>query len=297
MAFIEKKKRRWGDRRDGVWVRDLPGMNTIMSHIYPYRTQSEAFLQQEIDITELLKYIEKKNAEHPDYKTTLFHCVVTALARMVNERPKMNRFIRAGRTYERDEISLGFVVKRQFSDTAEESLMFLVPKAEDTLDSISKHIVGNVKEVRARKDSAGIDEIMDVLAKLPRLLLMFIVRVVRWLDYWGKNPKFLTDGDPNYASIFISNLGSIKCPSVYHHLSEYGTCSCFVTIGTMHKTQVVKEDGSVEIRDVVDIGATVDERIADGFYFARSFKLVQHICSHPELLDQPLTEESGFDYK
>ena len=55
-------------------------------------------------------------------------------------------------------------------------------------------------------------------------------------------------------------------------------------------------DGSKQIRDVVDIGATLDERIADGFYFARSLKLVKYIFSHPELLDKPLNEPSNFDY-
>ena len=52
-----------------------------------------------------------------------------------------------------------------------------------------------------------------------------------------------------------------------------------------------------EIRDVLDIGVTIDERIADGFYFVRSLKLVKHIFSHPELLDQPLGVPSGFEYK
>ena len=38
-------------------------------------------------------------------------------------------------------------------------------------------------------------------------------------------------------------------------------------------------------------------RIGDGFYFARSLKLIQHICAHPELLDRPLEEDSCYDYK
>ena len=138
---------------------------------------------------------------------------------------------------------------------------------------------------------------MAKLAKLPRLLLMFIVWTVRVLDYWGINPDFLTDGDPNYTTILVSNLGSIKCPSVYHHLNNYGTNSIMVTIGTLHKEEILMDDGHKEIRDVVDIGATLDERIGDGFYFAKSLKLIKHIFAHPELLEQPLNEESGFDYK
>ena len=40
-----------------------------------------------------------------------------------------------------------------------------------------------------------------------------------------------------------------------------------------------------------DIGFTLDERIADGFYFARSLKIVQHLLAHPELLELPLNQE------
>lgn len=297
MAFIEKQKRRWGDRRDGLLVRDLPGLNAIMGYLWPRRTECEAYMQQVIDITELLKYIEKKNAEHPEYKTTLFHCIVTAIFRMMNERPKMLRFVQGGRTYQRDEITAGFTIKRRFTDHDEESLLMLTAKPDDTLDSISKSIVGDVKETRERSESAGIDNVLDVFGKLPSFLLWAIVRVVRTLDYWGKVPRALSDGDMNYAAVSITNLGSIKCPSVYHHLSNYGTTSLFVAIGTIHKEQMIMEDGSVQIRDVVDIGAVVDERIADGFYFARSWKLIKHICAHPELLDRPLQEESGYEYK
>ena len=132
---------------------------------------------------------------------------------------------------------------------------------------------------------------------LPRPLLAASIRVIRYLDFWGLNPSFLTDGDPNYSSILVSNLGSIRCPSVYHHLNNYGTNSVMVTIGTLHKEEVLMEDGHREVRDVIDIGATLDERIGDGFYFARSLKLVHYIFSHPELLERPLNEPSGFDYR
>ena len=126
---------------------------------------------------------------------------------------------------------------------------------------------------------------------------MLAIRIIRYLDFWGINPRFLTDGDPNYTSIFLSNLGSIKCPAVYHHLNNYGTNSMMITIGTLHKDPVLMPDGTSEIRDVIELGATLDERIADGFYFARSLKLVKHIFENPELLDQPLGESCDFQYE
>ena len=294
---MSKHKRRWGDRKDGRWVKDAPGLQSIMAHLMPNRTDCEVYLNETLDATELVKYLGQKN-EGLDYKITLFHCAVTALARMIRERPLMNRFIQGRRIYERYDISLSFVCKRRFADHAEESLMVLVPKDTDTINEISRKIVGDVIETRKSEHSTGgVDALLDSFAKIPRPLLMLVIRIIRWLDFWGINPDFLTEGDPNYTTVLCSNLGSIKCPSVYHHLNNYGTNSIMITIGTLHKEEIVMPDGHKEIRDVVDIGATLDERIADGFYFARSLKLIKHICEKPELLERPLGENSGFQYE
>ena len=294
----QKYTRRWGDRRDGRWVRDVPGLQVIMAHMLPNRTDCECYMQDSFDVTELLPFLEEKNARHPEYKTTVFHALLIAAARMVKERPKMNRFIQGRRIYERYEISLAFVAKRRFQDNGEEALMFFVPGEDETLDSLSARVVGKVAETRRSATSTdGIDAVIDGFAKIPRLVLMPVLRVIRWLDFWGVNPKALTDGDPNYSTIFLSNLGSIKAPAVYHHLNNYGTNSIMVTVGTIHKEERIMPDGSKQIRDVVDIGATLDERIADGFYFARSLKLVKHMFAHPELLNLPLSQPSGYEYE
>ena len=291
-------KKRWGDRKDARWVRETPGMQTIMAHLYPNRTDCEAYLRETLDITELVKFLEKKNAEHPEYKTTVFHCLIFALAKMIHERPKMNYFVQGHRMYERDEISLGFVCRRRFAESSEEALMFFKPKAEDTLDTLSYRIAGEVHETRKSETATGgVDALLDCFAKLPRILLMLVVRIVRWLDFWDLTPMSLREGDPNFASCFLSNLGSVGCDAVYHHLNNYGSNSFFVTMGVIRKEEVLMPDGTKETRDLVDIGAIVDERIADGFYFARSLKLVKHMFKNPALLEETITTESGFDYK
>ncbi len=292
-----KYKRRWGDRWDARRVK-APGLQTITGYLWPKRTDCEVYLKDDIDATNLMAYLEKKNAEHPEYKTTVFHCAITALARMAMERPLLNRFIQGYRLYEKNELSISFIVKRRFTDEAEESLMVLYPKENDTIDSISRHIVGEVLETRKSEHATGgIDELLDKFAALPRFVLIPVIRIIRWLDFWGKAPKVLTEGDTHYTTILASNLGSIKCPSVYHHLNNYGTNSIVVTIGTLHKEEVLMPDGTKQIRDIIDVGATLDERIGDGFYFAKSLKLIKHIFDNPEILDKPLGEPSGFEYK
>ena len=119
---------------------------------------------------------------------------------------------------------------------------------------------------------------------------MLVAKLVRILDFFGKMPEAITSGDTNYASVLLSNIGSIKCEAPYHHLNNYGTNSIMITIGEIKKEQVPDKDGILVIRDVVDFGITLDERIADGFYFARSVRLLKYIIENPVLLEEPLRE-------
>ena len=124
---------------------------------------------------------------------TLFHCAVCGIARMVKERPLMNRFVQGHRMYERDEISISFVCKRRFTDHAEEALMMLVPGENDSVNEIGRKIVGDVQQTRKSEHATGgVDALLDAFAKIPRPLLMLVIRIIRWLDFWGINPKALT---------------------------------------------------------------------------------------------------------
>ncbi|MBQ0059889.1 MAG: 2-oxo acid dehydrogenase subunit E2 [Lachnospiraceae bacterium] len=277
---------------------DVTGLQKLMCHLWPNRTDCEVCLFDTFDCTEVVRYLEEKNASHPDYKTTIFHATIVAVARMVLERPLMNRFVQGRRIYQREDVSLSFTAKRRFADGAEESLMTISPRPDDTLDTISKHLYGDIHQMRKSDHGTdGIDGVINSLMSLPLPLQMLIVKVVRLLDFWGLTPKALKDGDPHYTSVLLSNLGSIKCPAVYHHLTNYGTQSIMITIGTLRKEQVMMPDGTMQVRVLIDVTATLDERIGDGFYFARSLKLIKHIFAHPELLDLPMSEPSGFDYK
>lgn len=298
MSFVEKKKRRCGDRKDGIWVRDIPGLNVMMSSLYPNRCDCEVCMHEELDITKLLEYIYKKNSDDPAHKTKLFHCIVAMMVRIVNTRRYLNRFVRTNRIYERDEITVSFVAKRAFNDTAEEALVTYKAKKDHTIKDVTKFILGEVDEVRNTKNKKkDLNSTINKVARLPRPLLRMITGFVRWLDKYGKVPKSLTHGDPAYSTVLLSNLGSIKCPSVYHHLNNYGTNSIMMTIGTMKKKNILNSDGSIETKDVVDISVTADERIADGFYFAKSIKMLNYLCLHPEILDLPFDEDVNLEEK
>ncbi|MDO4618574.1 MAG: 2-oxo acid dehydrogenase subunit E2 [Clostridia bacterium] len=286
--------KKWGDRYDAYRVRDIDGMHFYMAYLMPKRTDAEVYINEKLDITELLKYINEKNSTG-ERKVTLFHCIIAAVARTVKMRPLLNRYISGKRYYMRHDISLGFTVKKQFTDHAEETLMIYKPKPEENLVAITDKLSPRVKE--AKKDKGqSVDDMLNIVKKLPKFIMNIFMALMNFMDSHGLMPKMFSSVDTNYCTVLLSNLGSIKCDAVYHHLNNFGTNGIVITIGTMTKETVFDENGNPEVRDVVNIGATLDERIADGFYFARSLKLIKHICKNPELLDKTLGEEIDFEF-
>ncbi|MDR1807511.1 MAG: 2-oxo acid dehydrogenase subunit E2, partial [Propionibacteriaceae bacterium] len=70
----------------------------------------------------------------------------------------------------------------------------------------------------------------------------------------------------------------------YHHLFEWGTCSLFVAIGRIEPRVTVGEDGQPTVRRMMDLRIALDERIADGYYDARSLERFTEYLTHPGLL-------------
>lgn len=292
---MTKQKRRWGDRRDGVWLRDLDALHQITPYIMPNRADNEAFIREQIDLTALNRYLAEKNAAGPDFKYTFFHVIVAALVKTVTLRPRMNRFVQGRRIYQRSELTAAFVVKKQFTDSSHEALAFLSFDGEDTVDTIHDKIRDVVRVNRAAGSVDKTTDSMNLLSRIPRPILRLVMWVLHRLDFYGLVPKSLVETDPDFATIFLSNLGSIRLNAAYHHLNNWGTNSFFVTIGEKHMAPFYDADGSVEMREVLDLGLTLDERIADGYYYARTVKLAKYLLQHPEELERPCKEEVDYE--
>ena len=290
------KKKKRGDRTDGYLVRDLDPLHMFMPYLMGSRTENEAVMNEEFDLTEAIKFIEKKN-ENAQYRYTYFHLIVAALAKTIYMRPKMNRFIAGNRYYDRNNISFSFVAKNKMSDKGEESLLII--EAEDTqeslVDQIHNKICSEVYKVREEKQVDGTTNAIKWLNKIPRPILKLVCKILFWMVYHDCLPKALHDFDPYRTSVFISNLGSIKMSASYHHLSNWSLNSVFILINKAKKTPAFNEDGTYKMVDTISMGFTIDERIADGFYFARSIELFKYILTHPDILDLPLTQDFTMD--
>lgn len=280
-------------RKDGTKVKGLDSMHKIMPHLMNNRCDAEVCTIQSFDVTKLMKYIEDKNKQL-DYKITPFHTIITALAKTIYNRPLLNRFIAGKHYYDRNDVTFSFVAKNKFADNAEERLLILKVNEGMNLDDVSSKIYKDVSKTR-KEGTNDMDHTLDIVTNGPRFITSFIMWAFRKMDFYGLIPTSITSTDPNYTTVLISNLGSIKAPACYHHLNNYGTNSIMVTVGEIHKEYLLDKNGKAKEKDMVDISFTLDERIADGFYFSKSIKVFKKVIENPTLLNDKLSEVVNYE--
>lgn len=273
------------NRRDGKKIQKINSTNILMPYILPKRSDSEVYINYKLDVTNLIKYVEKKKKEKPDDKLTYFHVFVTAISKIIYNRPLLNRFIVNKQYYQRNNVSISFVAKTEFTDKSEELMSTITIKEDDNLESIRKKILNKVTKVRNNNNNST-DKAIELVGKLPKIIRDIGVSIFLWMDKHDLLPKSMCEDNIYYSTVLVSNLGSIECGAIYHHLSEFGTNSIVITIGDIHKEKIINKEGKEEIKDICEFGICLDERIADGFYFIKSIKLLEDIFNNPEKLEE-----------
>jgi pyruvate/2-oxoglutarate dehydrogenase complex dihydrolipoamide acyltransferase (E2) component len=278
------------DRRDAKRIKDINGMYQLMLDIKPKRCDSDVFINQKMDVTKLVDYVEKKKKEGDNI--TYFHAFVTAIGKTMYNRPKLNRFIANRHVYEHNEVVISFVAKISFDDKSEEIMLMVPIDPNDNINSISKKIRDKVDSIRNKKvNKEGANNALDVIGKLPNIVRVPLMGILKWCDKKDLLPRELMKDNLYYSSMIVSNLGAIKCGAIYHNLADFGTCSSLATMGEIKLEEVIREKGKKEIRNICEFGINFDERVADGYYFAKSVQLLQYIFDNPELLEEDASKK------
>ena len=276
----------FGDRRDGKRIRDIHGFQNILIDFKPNRCDSVVYMNVDIDMTNFVKYMRELKKEHKDL--TFFHGLVQLMGKTVYSRPYLNRFIANSTMYEHNKVQLASTIKEEFSDGSVEALMVIDVEPDDTLLDISKKTHEKVDRIR-HKQSSDIDGTADMVGKLPLYLRKIVTGFLKWLDKHGWLPKSLMDDNIYYSTAILSNLGTFKTNGIYHNLTNFGTSSMLITFGEIKEVSKGKW--------MMNFGATLDERIADGFYFCKALKLIEYMCANPEILMEKASKKVSIDKK
>ena len=268
----------FGRRPDATPVRELSAMRRFMPYVSPRRNDSLFYMMQQIEVEAALEHLEKRNRERPpDRPITLFHLFLRSCSHALYLRPGVNRFVKAGRLWQRDGEWITFSAKREIKDG---SPMLTVKRrfhpTRESLDEMVDAIYDRLRAGRAGRKTTS-DKEMGLLLRLPGPAIRLALWLARVGDRLGLLPRSMIEADPLFTSVFVANLGSIDYPAGFHHLWEYGTASLFGVMGRI-------EPGPGGRRRI-SVAWTYDERIEDGLYSYHTLEGIRERIEHPELLE------------
>lgn len=270
---------------DGYLVKNLDPVVFMMPYIMPRKTDSEVKVELRIDLDKVEQFVREQKKENIK-DLTLYHIVFASLVRAATITPEINRFIAGSRIYQRKDVRISMVVKKELAITGKESTIFPTFKSTDTLKDIVEKIKHDTDEAFVEKtnDSNDFDRLTRILYNIPPFLLRSVIGLLMRLDRRGHLPKFLVNLQPFHSGFFVSNVGSIGLPVIYHHLYEFGTTTCFATIGKKETVNVLNSKGEVVRKRYLPLKFVLDARICDGFTYSCAFRTIKKCFDNPEWL-------------
>jgi len=285
-----EEPRRFGDRNDGRRLRTLSPIFAVSPYLMKTRNTSQNYIADEIEITEMERYIvEKRKAGLKNFG--ILHVLLAGYIRACARYPGLNRFIAGQKIFARGrEIEVNMTIKKTMSTDSPDTVIKVTFDPADTAKQVYEKFNARVQEVKDAPLDSGFDNLAKVFNWIPGLLLKFFVALLQTMDYFGLLPRFLTKLSPFHGSLYITSMASLGIPPIYHHLYDFGNVPVFVSFGKKRREFETQRDGSVVRKKYIDWNIVTDERIVDGFYYASAIRYLHGIYADPWQLDQPPEE-------
>ena len=249
----------------------------LLSWKPPHTASVYGFL--EINAENALAYLEEYRCKYGT-KVTFTHLVAKAVAMALEAFPELNRSIRWGRLYQREQVDLFLQVD---IDGRELSGVKIQKASQKTLAEIGEELKQKALELRKGKDPS-FGKSKGLLKKLPFFLL---APVLKLSDFLG-NTLFLeipflgVPKDP-FGSAMVSSLGKLGIEVGFANPPLFARTPVVVFVGEIRKRPWVVDNQVIPQRTAI-LAATFDHRIADGALIG---KFARHVC---ESLESPSDE-------
>ncbi len=246
------------------------------------RNESTVYFEQRIDVGNAERFVRAFNEVHPESRTSLLHVLLWSCRQGLVEFPNVNRFIAGGRLYQRKGIWISYSAKQRMKKGAP---LIVLKREFDPDESFAGMVSAMGEQLHAAKFSGGkntVDGELKLVLMLPGFLRRLVFAAYPILEAYGMFPRSFIDNDPLYASMFLTDLGSLGLDPVFHHLYEYGNVGTFGVLGRARAEQIPDPDsGRLERKRIAMIRWSFDERIEDGLYAGYGIKQVKKLFEDP----------------
>lgn len=286
----------FGHRSDGKKVKGLDIIEKAGPFFMNQRIDAVNYITVKIPCAPMDEFMarERKNGNNYSYMHLLFATIV----RVLYTKKKLNRFIMRGTIYQRNTISITMDVKKKLTEEGEDMTLKFMFSGRESLAQIKEIVDSEIaKNLEGEDVSDKTTKTAGKFCKLPDFLFRWALAFARWADKHGMLPKALIKASPFHTSAFITNLKSIKLGHIYHHLYNFGTTSMFFSMGKEQMEPVVENNKELKVAKILNIGMSLDERVADGFYMGKCLKLFKDLMTNPDSLLEEMPDDGSIPKK
>ncbi len=285
----------FGLRPDGKKVKGMGIIEKAEPFFMPMRIDAVNYLNVAMPCAPIDEFISRERRNGNTY--SYMHIMIATIVRLLYLRPKLNRFIMRGSTYQRKGIQVSMDIKKKLEDEgANETLKFYFTGREN-LDEVKAIVDDLISKTVSGQEEGKTSGFIKHLTWTPAWFIRWGLALLRWLDKHGLIPNSVLKASPFHTSCFLTNLKSIKLGFIYHHLYNFGTTSIFISMGKERMMPVVENNKDLKVAKMIELGLSLDERIADGYYMAKSLRMLKEILSNVDCLKEKMPDDGSIPTK
>ena len=285
----------FGHRSDGKKVKHMNIIDKAEPFFMPQRIDAVNYTTIKVPCEKLDEFIARERRDGTSY--SYMHIVIATLVRILYIRKKLNRFIMRGSIYQRNYISVSMDIKKKLEEEGESLTLKFMFTGRESIKEVKEIVDGEIAKNMSDDTVHATTKTAGKLVKLPDFMFRWAMAFIRWLDKHGMLTKGLINASPFHTSCFLTNLKSIKLGHIYHHLYNFGTTTIFVSMGKERMEPYIENNKEIKIGKFMNLGMSLDERVADGLYMGKSLKLCNDILANPETLLTSLPEDGTIPKK
>lgn len=260
-------------------ARRISSWRRLSLHVWKRPSDPSVYGLLEVNMRRALAYIDALNRAPGHPRVTVTHLVVKGIAKALAETPEANGIISMGRIYLRDSVD----VYCQVATDGGKDLSGVKVSGVDrkSVVEVANELVSAVAAVREGRDR-GSEATKQTLARVPDRLLGLLVRASSLLTYDLRlDLSGLGIAFDQFGGAMVSNIGSFGVGTALAPLVPVSRTPIVLLVGEVTNRPAV-ENGALTVAPILNIGATFDHRMIDGFQASKMARTVIASISDPE---------------
>jgi pyruvate/2-oxoglutarate dehydrogenase complex dihydrolipoamide acyltransferase (E2) component len=279
-------------------MKDPSSFRKIAAAAWPHPSDSTIFGQLDIRAEKLEAWLES-TSERTGIRVTPTHAVARAVALALKEHYTLNGMIRRGTIWLRDSVDvfLQVAIPAEDGEDGKADLSGALIRSADgmSVTELATDLRAKAARIRANEDK-DFKRTKGTLGLVPGFLLRPLLMVLDWIQYtlnfsleWMGLKK-----DP-FGSVMVTSLGMLGVKMAFAPIFPISHCPLLLLVGALEDKPVV-EEGELAVGRVLNLTASMDHRMIDGWQASKLAVTVQGLLEEPSRMDlepAPAEPEAG----